>query len=51
MNYLLDTCTFLWIALEPSKLSATATQLFSDPSNTVYLSAVSAWVAILRITR
>jgi PIN domain nuclease of toxin-antitoxin system len=43
MNLLLDTCTFLWVALDPSKLSTTAVQLFKDPSNTVYLSAVSAW--------
>lgn len=43
MNYLLDTCTFLWIALDPSKLSASATRKFSDPSNTAYLSAVSVW--------
>lgn len=43
MNLFLDTCTFLRVVLDPSKLSTTSVQLFTDPSNTVYLSAVSAW--------
>jgi PIN domain nuclease of toxin-antitoxin system len=43
MNLLLDTCTFLWIVLEPGKLSARASQLFTDRSNTCFLSSVSAW--------
>jgi PIN domain nuclease of toxin-antitoxin system len=43
MNLLLDTCTFLWITLDPSQLSPPALQLFQDPANQVFLSAVSAW--------
>ncbi len=43
MNILLDTCTFLWIVRDSSKLSTTARALFSNPCHTVYLSAVSAW--------
>ena len=43
MNLLLDTCTFLWIALDPSQLSVQAAQLVQDPGNTCYLSVVSAW--------
>jgi PIN domain nuclease of toxin-antitoxin system len=43
MNLLLDTCTFLWIALDPSQLSPQALQFFQDPANQVFLSAVSAW--------
>ena len=41
MKLLLDTCTFLWIALESPRLSATALRLFRDPSAQVYLSAAS----------
>lgn len=43
MRLLLDTCTFLWIAANAPELSADARQLFSDPTNIVYLSSVSAW--------
>ena len=43
MKLLLDTCTFLWIALNTPQLSATALRLFRDPDNQVYLSAASAW--------
>ncbi len=40
---LLDTCTFLWLALDDPKLSENARRLFTDPGNEVYLSVVSAW--------
>ena len=40
---LLDTCTFLWVIRDSPELSPLARDLFSDPENTVYLSAVSAW--------
>ncbi len=43
MKLLLDTCTFLWIALDTPQLSATALGLFRDPDNQVYLSAASSW--------
>lgn len=43
MRLLLDTCTFIWIATEPEKLSESALEMFRDPENDVYLSAVSAW--------
>jgi PIN domain nuclease of toxin-antitoxin system len=43
MKLLLDTCTFIWIALDTPQLSDTASRLFRDPSNQVYLSAASAW--------
>lgn len=43
MNLLLDTCTFLWIALGSRELSATARDLFQDPDNRVFLSPVSGW--------
>jgi len=43
MKLLLDTCTFLWIVAGASELSDRAAELFSDPDNEVYFSAVSAW--------
>jgi PIN domain nuclease of toxin-antitoxin system len=43
MKILLDTRTFLWIILNDEALSERARELHADPSNEVYLSAVSAW--------
>jgi PIN domain nuclease of toxin-antitoxin system len=43
VKLLLDTCTFLWIAAGSSQLSKRAIELFSDPANEVFLSAVSSW--------
>lgn len=43
MKLLLDTCTFLWLALDSPRLSARARSVFRDPANTVYLSSVSVW--------
>lgn len=43
MKLLLDTCTFLWLISDKSKLSRAATDLFSDPLSRVYLSAASSW--------
>jgi PIN domain nuclease of toxin-antitoxin system len=40
---LLDTCTFLWISTASTQLSPAAREVFADPANDVYLSAVSAW--------
>jgi PIN domain nuclease of toxin-antitoxin system len=48
VKLLLDTCTFLWLALQPARLSAEAARALADPANRLYLSAVSAWeVALL----
>jgi PIN domain nuclease of toxin-antitoxin system len=43
MKVLVDTCTFLWIASESSRLSKTAAAIFLDRNNERYLSAASAW--------
>jgi PIN domain nuclease of toxin-antitoxin system len=48
VRLLLDTCTFLWIAGGTSDLSSRARELFVDPDNEVYLSAVSAWEISLK---
>ena len=43
MRLLLDTCTFLWVTRGDPQLSSDAANLFRDPANEVFLSAVSAW--------
>lgn len=43
MRLLLDTCTFLWVISSSPRLSTRAGELFRDPDNEVFLSAVSAW--------
>jgi PIN domain nuclease of toxin-antitoxin system len=48
MKLLLDTCTFLWIALDDASLSATARGLFLDEDHEVYLSPVSAWEIVVK---
>jgi PIN domain nuclease of toxin-antitoxin system len=43
MRILLDTCTVLWAALSPERLSAKARKLITEESNVVCVSAASAW--------
>jgi PIN domain nuclease of toxin-antitoxin system len=43
MRLLLDTCTFLWLIIGSEELTSRAKDLFTDPDNEVFLSAVSAW--------
>jgi PIN domain nuclease of toxin-antitoxin system len=42
VRLLLDTCSFLWLA-GGGALSAASSDAVRDPSNDVYLSAVSVW--------
>jgi PIN domain nuclease of toxin-antitoxin system len=43
MNLLLDACMFLWLVLEPARLSAVTAQAISNPANRCFLSVVSEW--------
>jgi len=43
VKLLLDTCTFLWFQADAPQLSPTARAQILDPTNEVYLSAVSVW--------
>lgn len=43
MKLLLDTCTFLWIGSDLSRLSRTCSEVFLDKFNERYLSPASAW--------
>ncbi len=48
MNLLLDTCTFLWLALPQGKLSAEAIRLINEDSSTLFFSDVSVWEICLK---
>ncbi|MFN0104406.1 MAG: type II toxin-antitoxin system VapC family toxin [Bryobacteraceae bacterium] len=43
MKLLLDTCTFLWLAIDSVKVSKAALAAFLQPGNERFLSAASAW--------
>ncbi|MBE2179788.1 MAG: type II toxin-antitoxin system VapC family toxin [Chthoniobacterales bacterium] len=48
MRVFLDTCTFLWLALEPGRLSATACAVLDDPGVERCLSRVSVMEIVLK---
>jgi PIN domain nuclease of toxin-antitoxin system len=50
VKILLDTCTFLWIVSDSPELSEVSRILFREPSNEVYLSAVSVWEISVKYT-
>ncbi len=49
MKILLDTATFLWVVLSPSRLSSVAVRLYEDPLNEVYLSAASVYEIVVKV--
>lgn len=48
MNALLDTCTFLWLAFEPGRISAAAREILDDPGTVRRLSQVSVLEIVLK---
>jgi PIN domain nuclease of toxin-antitoxin system len=42
MKYLLDTCTFLWLAQQPEQLSERVLGILKKSENTLYVSVLSA---------
>jgi PIN domain nuclease of toxin-antitoxin system len=48
MNALLDTCTFLWLALEPGRISAAAREILDDPGTVRRLSQASVLEIVLK---
>lgn len=48
MNVLLDTHAFLWWVIDDAQLSTTAKAMIAEPTNTIYLSVVSAWEIIIK---
>jgi PIN domain nuclease of toxin-antitoxin system len=49
MRILLDTHTFIWWDIEPSRLSPRALTLCQDPSNQLVLSVASVWEMEIKI--
>jgi PIN domain nuclease of toxin-antitoxin system len=50
VRVLLDTCAFIWLALNPARLSTAATGVINDPGNELLLSDVSVWEIVLKHT-
>jgi PIN domain nuclease of toxin-antitoxin system len=50
MNILLDTCTFIWFALDVKRLSPLAVDTLNDESTRLFLSDVSLWEISLKNT-
>jgi PIN domain nuclease of toxin-antitoxin system len=50
VRLLVDTHAFLWMALEPERLSDTARDLLVDPSVEKRLSIVSAWEMAIKLS-
>ncbi len=48
MRALLDTCTFLWLALEPGRISEAARQVINDPAVSLALSQASVLEIVLK---
>ena len=48
VKLLLDTCAFLWLAGNPSRISTSAASAMDDPSNQLFLSDVSVWEIVLK---
>lgn len=43
MNFLLDTCTILWLQVEPARVPASLRQILLQPETKRYSSAAAAW--------
>lgn len=48
MQALLDTCTFLWLAFEPGRISAAARKILDDPGTVRRLSQASVLEIVLK---
>jgi len=48
VRYLLDTCTFLWMAQQPTMLSATARGTLDDGTAELFVSDASIWEIMLK---
>jgi PIN domain nuclease of toxin-antitoxin system len=48
MNLLLDTCTFLWLSVQPDKLSRAAVEAIENPENVLFLSDTSVWEVVIK---
>lgn len=51
MKVLLDTHTWIWLMLEPERLSQGAVDLLSNPGTVLHISPISVWEALLLVER
>jgi len=51
MRALLDTCTFIWLALDPDRISAAAAATINDASVELALSQVSVMEIVMKKTQ
>lgn len=49
MKYLLDTHTFLWLAIDDEKLSPIARAICEDSANELFLSLASVWEIQIKV--
>ena len=50
MKAILDTHAFIWMDADPSKISPTVLGYLNDPLWTVYLSVVSIWEIVIKLS-
>ena len=50
MNFLLDTHSLIWFALDDSRLSVTARGLIEDPENKVAISMATLWEVAIKVS-
>jgi len=48
VQLLLDTHAFIWSAASPQSLTSAARRAIQDPTNDIYISAVSAWEIVIK---
>ena len=48
MKYLLDTCSFIWLAMPQGRLSERAIEILGQSGNDWYLSDVSQWEVVMK---
>ena len=48
MKYLLDAHTFLWATSDDRRLSGTASEIFTNRSNELFLSAAGVWEVMIK---
>lgn len=49
MRILLDTHVWLWLQVEPERLSDESLEMLADPANELFLSAASAWEIAVKV--
>jgi PIN domain nuclease of toxin-antitoxin system len=50
LNFLLDTHSLIWFALDDLRLSATARALIEDPNNKIMVSVVTFWEVAIKVS-